>query len=379
MTDVLPDARAARPPEPATDRALRRAGRRGRASDRYPLPVVARVTLSDVARQAGVSLATASRALNGSSNRTVQPALRERVVAAAAELRYAPDANAQAMARGATTSVGLVVHDIADPYFSTIAAAVTRAADRVGLHVTLASTQNEADREIELVALMQRLRARAVIVAGGRLADPDREERLRAALLDLQAGGASVALVGQPLDGVDSVVIDNAGGARDLALALWGLGYRRAAILGGPTDRLTAQNRRDGFVTAWAGAGGRIDPADVVHGAFTWEGGAEAMTTLLRTRPRPEVVFAANDVMALGALSAARALGVRVPEDVAVAGFDDIATLRDVVPGLTTVRIPLDEAGEAAAELALTPRGDEVRATEIRTEVVLRDSTPPRG
>src|SRR5665647_176233 len=112
------------------------------------------VTLNDVAREAGVSLATASRAINGSANRTVRADLRERVLAAASKLRYSPNANAQAMARGRTTSLGLVVHDIADPYFSSIAAGVTIAADRAGLAVTLASTQHDPSREVELVDLM---------------------------------------------------------------------------------------------------------------------------------------------------------------------------------------------------------------------------------
>ncbi|WP_129337905.1 LacI family DNA-binding transcriptional regulator [Cellulomonas endophytica] len=342
--------------------------------------MVARVTLSDVARAAGVSLATASRALNGSSNRTVQPALRERVLAAAESLRYTPDANAQAMARGATSSVGLIVHDIADPYFSGIAAAVTRAADRVGLHVTLASTQHQPDREHELVALMRRLRTRAVIIAGGRMADPEREARLRDALGDLMAAGASVAVVGQPLEGIDSVVIDNPGGAAALAGALLERGYTTAGVLGGPPEHQTARARRESFVDAFRAGGGTVGEEHVVHGLFTWEGGASAMEALLGRPDRPQVVFAVNDVMALGALSAARALGVRVPDDVAVAGFDDIVTLRDVVPGLTTVRIPLDEAGEAAAELALDGMGGgEARRRLVRTEVVLRESTPPRA
>ena len=119
------------------------------------LTMAASVTLSDVAREAGVSLATASRAINGSANRTVRADLRDRVLAAATRLRYTPDANAQAMARGRTTSLGLVVHDIADPYFSSIAAGVARAADRAGLQVTLASTQHDPSRESGLVDLLQ--------------------------------------------------------------------------------------------------------------------------------------------------------------------------------------------------------------------------------
>ena len=126
------------------------------------------VTLSDVAREAGVSLATASRAINGSASRTVGAELRDRVLAAAARLRYTPDANAQAMARGRTTSLGLLVRDIGDPYFSTIAAGVAQAADAAGLQLTLAASQRDPAREVELVHLLRRQRARAIILAGGR-------------------------------------------------------------------------------------------------------------------------------------------------------------------------------------------------------------------
>ena len=143
--------------------------------------MAASVTLSDVAREAGVSLATASRAINGSANRTVRADLRDRVLAAAVRLRYTPDANAQAMARGRTTSLGLVVHDIADPYFSSIAAGVARAADRAGLQVTLASTQHDPSRESGLVDLLKRQRARAIVIAGGRLDDDATNDELRAA------------------------------------------------------------------------------------------------------------------------------------------------------------------------------------------------------
>ena len=147
------------------------------------------MTLSDVAREAGVSLATASRAINGSANRTVRADLADRVLAAAARLRYTPDANAQAMARGRTTSLGLVVHDIADPYFSSIAAGVARAADRAGLQVTLASTQHDPSRESGLVDLLKRQRARAIVIAGGRLDDQATNDELRAALADYRSVG----------------------------------------------------------------------------------------------------------------------------------------------------------------------------------------------
>jgi LacI family transcriptional regulator len=337
------------------------------------------VTLSQVAREAGVSLATASRAINGSANRTVREDLRERVLAAAERLRYFPDANAQAMARGRTMSLGLIVHDIADPYFSSIAAGVSQAAARADLAVTLASTQHDATLEPRFVELLTRQRARAIIVAGGRLQDDHANERMRRALADFRGSGGSVALVGQPLLDVDSVVIANRASSADLARALHERGYRRFGVLAGPANHHTARDRHEGFAEALEQLDSPLDPQLVVRSAFTRDGGYEAMRTLLESGTGAECVFAVNDVMAVGAIAAARDLGVTVPVDVAVAGFDDIVTLRDITPALSTVRVPLVDVGVMATELALAPESAEPRLVHVDGTVVLRESTPGRG
>jgi LacI family transcriptional regulator len=354
---------------------------------------VAGPTLSEVARAAGVSLATASRAINGSANRTVGADLRERVLATAARMGYTPDPSAQAMARGRTTTVGLVVHDIADPYFSSLAAGVSDAADREGLLVTLTSTQHSPARELAFVELMDRQRARALVLGGGRLSTsgdggtpPD---ALRDALVRYRDGGGRVALVGQALGDLPAVEIANRQGAADLATALHGLGYRSFGVLAGPTGHRTAVARAAGFAEALAALGSPVDDTAVVPCEFTRDGGFAGMQELLaRTGPGgpPRAVLAVNDVMAVGAMAAARDAGLAVPRDVAVAGFDDIVTLRDVVPGLTTVRIPLVEVGQVALRLALgLPVGLDLPGVvhevspgrvEVRGTVVLRESTP---
>lgn len=334
-----------------------------------------RVTLSAVAQEAGVSLATASRAINGSDDRVVRPALVERVRAAATRLGYVPDATAQAMARGRTTTLGLLVHDIADPYFSAIAAAVVRTAAAEGLQVSLATTQNDPSHEAELVDLMQRQRARALVIAGGRSAGPH-VEAVDERLTTLVRHGMGVAVVGQPVAGVPSVAVDNRGGAGALAAALLGRGYRRFALLAGPADRLTARDRRAGFVDGVRAGGGEVVTA--VETPYTWEGGHGGLGRLASDGVLAEVdaVVATNDVMALGALTAARERGLRVPEDLALAGFGGIATLRDVVPGLTTVAVPLARLGERAVRLALTATEGVVETAGC--DVVLRESTPVR-
>jgi len=241
--------------------------------------------LSQVAREAGVSIATASRAVNGSASRTVRKDLRERVAAAAERLRYVPDANAQAMARGRTTSLGLIVHDIADPYFSSIAAGVTIAAERADLAVTLASTQHDPSREPRFVEVLTRQRALAIVIAGGRRDDSEADKLMSRALDDFRRAGGSVALIGQPLLGVDTVVIENRSGAAALARALHELGYRRFAVLAGPTDHLTARDRCAGFCEALAELGHPVDPDAVITTGFTRDGGYDGMQTLLREGP----------------------------------------------------------------------------------------------
>ena len=159
--------------------------------------MVQHVTLADVARAAGVSLATASRALNGAPGRTVGVELRERVLAAARELNYSPNATAQAMARGQTATVGLVVHDIADPFAASVASGVMAAAAERDLIVTIASTLSDPEEEIRHVEALRRQRARAVILAGSRFADPDLEQRLADELTGILETGGHVAAIGQ--------------------------------------------------------------------------------------------------------------------------------------------------------------------------------------
>ncbi|BDZ41391.1 hypothetical protein GCM10025865_06900 [Paraoerskovia sediminicola] len=181
--------------------------------------------------------------------------------------------------------------------------------------------------------------------------------------------------MGRPLGDLPAVEVENGAGAADLAAALHDLGYRSAAVLGGPEGHRTGEARRAGFADRFAALGGSVTTETC---AFTRDGGYEAMAAVLDRDERPRVVFAANDVMAVGAMAAARDAGVEVPGDIAVAGFDDIVTLRDVTPSLTTVRLPLVEIGQAATRLALAEEdtsGD--TETHFRGEVVVRDSTPP--
>src|SRR6478609_1568964 len=344
------------------------------------------VTLADVARWAGVSLATASRALHGGAGRTVGPELRARVRAAAAELNYSPNANARAVVRGTTSTVGLIVHDIADPSAASLASGVMAAAAERHLIVTIASTLSDPFTEIRHVEALRSQRAKAVILAGSRFNDVESAERLAEELVGFSVGGGHVAVIGQHTLPLNTIVIDNVGGASRLALALVSLGYRRFAVLTGPETLITSEDRVSGFRQGLLSAGLELPEENTIEAQFSRDGGYVAMTELLDREIDVDVVFAVNDVMAVGATAALRDQGYQVPRDMAVAGFDDIPTLRDVRPALTTVRLPLVDIGRRALELALGGPGASVDGAAgdpilvaVPGEVVVRDSTPRRS
>jgi LacI family transcriptional regulator len=341
--------------------------------------VAGSVTLHDVARRAGVSVATASRALNGSANRVVGAELRDRVRRVAAELGYTPNAHAQAMARGRTNVIGLVLHDIVDPYFSTIAAGVMHEANASGLLVTMASTERVPSAEIDYVRTFRRHMVSAIVIVGSRTDDRAVTDRLADELAAFEADGGRALAVTQPRLPVDTVVIDNRGGARDLAYALHDLGHRRFAMLAGPPSFLTAAERAAGFQAALSRCGSPLSPANVVAGEFTRDGGYRAMAGLLAAGADMSCVFAVNDVMAMGAMAALREHGIELPAGMAVAGFDDIGVLRDVTPALSTVRIPLHEVGVQAVRLLLDDAADRPRMVSVGGQVVIRASTPTLG
>ena len=340
-------------------------------------PSASPATLQDVAREAGVSLATASRSLNGSV-RKVHDDYRQRVLEAAARLNYSPNLSAQAVAKGASSTVALLVSDIADPYFSSIAAGVIRAAEAKGLIVTMAATARSSVRELELVRALRGQRPQVIILTGSRVEGPPAHDALVAELQAFINTGGRVVLISQRELPFSTVVVDNYLGARALANSLVEQGYRRFAAIGGARALMTSTDRLSGFADGLAEHGIAIHPNHVARAEFTRDGGYTAGQHLLATGiTGVQLVFAVNDVMAIGAMSAFRDGGLAVPESIAVAGFDDISTARDVTPALTTVRVPLEELGSRAVELAFSesdsPANDVVT---VGTTVVLRESSP---
>ncbi|CAN3128404.1 LacI family DNA-binding transcriptional regulator [Mycobacterium sp. smrl_JER01] len=338
---------------------------------------MAAVTLQDVAARAGVSQATASRVLNGSA-RIPGEGVADRVRTAARELGYVPNAQAQALARASTGLLGLIVHDIADPYFSSIVRGVQAAARTARKQVLLASTDRDFDIEREAVSTFIAHRADAIVLAGSRQSGHlDRE--LEAEFGRYRANGGRVVVIGQPLAFGGAVEPENHFASAELADALMMSGHTRFAVIGGPANIRTAVDRRNGFVEALGRHG--LTPLVEVSGSFTRDGGhaaARRLAAALQLTPgsgaEPVCVFAVTDVMAIGAIAAWREHGLAVPRDVCVAGFDDIPTLRDHTPSLSTVALPLEQIGSRAVDLALRTDADDLRE-RVPGQVVLRDST----
>jgi LacI family transcriptional regulator len=335
-------------------------------------------TLADVAHRAGVSLATASRVISGSP-RGVAAERRAAVLAAVAELDYVPNAHAQALARASTSTVGVIVHDVSDPYFSEITRGVQQAASEAGRLVMLCNTFRDPARELAYITLLRAQRVAALILAGSGLDDRDFSRNMAAQVDAFVAAGGRVALIGRHNVPGDAVLPDNAGGARELGRTLIALGHREFGVVSGPPLLTTTHDRLEGFQTALDEAGIALPPERIVNGDFSRDGGARAARRLLDHAPQITAIFALADTMAVGVLAALRERGVAVPDDVSVAGFDDIPITLDVTPALSTVRVRMVELGARAMLLALEPPASKLRIRHLPAKVVLRASTaPPR-
>ena len=302
-------------------------------------------SLADISRQAGVSIATASRVLNGSAH-PVSEATRARVLAAADELGYRPSELARALVKRTSRIVGVIVGDIVDPYFAEIARGVEDVAARVGHLTMVCNSDRRPTAELAHLDVLRDYHAAGVVFAGSGYQHAAEEAALQAAVEALVAGGSAVvALAARDLD-CPSVLVDNRGAARDATEHLLALGHRRIAFVEGPPGLHTSAHRLEGFEAAIGDAG-----AEGVRlpGGFEYEAGAAAAEALMADLP--DAVLGVNDEVAIGVLTALRGGGVDVPGRVSVAGIDDTRPARLV--DLTSVSLPLHELGEMAARVVL--------------------------
>jgi LacI family transcriptional regulator len=337
-------------------------------------------SITEVARRAGVSPATASRVVS-EADYPVSATARARVLEAARELDYVPNALARGLLKSRVPVVAVIVHDITDPYFSEVVRGVEDAASDAGYLVISCSSERDAARESSYVRLLRSMRAAAVVFAGSGLDDPVSNAEMERHLAAMRADGAAVVHLSPHAGGMPEVGVDNEAGIAAMIAALIELGHRRIAFLAGPAALFVARQRLAGYRRGLRAAGIPFDERLVVRTGFDVPSGALAVDVLQAADADVTAICCANDLLALGALQRLAALGIDVPGDVSVAGFDDISTAALTAPSLSTVRLPLRELGRLGFEQAdRRLAGEEPAPRLLPTEVILRGSTaPPRA
>jgi LacI family transcriptional regulator len=325
------------------------------------------VTIKDVAKRANVSVATVSRALNGHENVTEE--VRKRVLGIANELRYSPHHAARSLSSRRTHTVGLVLPDLHGEFFSELMRGIDRVAREHGLHLLVSSYHGHPEEQAAALRAM-RGRVDGLLVMSPFVGNPEFLSEnlgsLPAVLMNTQAADGTHAALG----------IDNYGGARAMTRHLIDCGHRRIAFICGPANNFDACERLRGYRDELASGLPATKPWEVA-GEFDEASGHRAAQELLSADERPDAIFAANDMMALGCLFALSQSRVLVPKDIALAGFDDIPLSRYVVPSLTTMRVDIDELGGRAMRtlLAMTPGGALPEPTALVPALIVRQSS----
>jgi LacI family transcriptional regulator len=321
-------------------------------------------TIRDVARESGVHISTVSRTF--SAPHLVNAETRSRVLACAEVLGYRPNRAARALITGRTYNIGLIVADIANPFFPPLIKAAESQARQRDHHIFIADTNEEATVEEELV------RALAKQVDGVLLCSP----RMSNSLIEQLSREVPLVVINRQIPGLPAVVMDVAQGARLAVEHLTGLGHRHIGLVAGPRGSWTSREIRRSAVAAARAAGHELA---VVGPNQPTEGGGLAVAEQV-IRSGVTAVLAYNDLMAIGLIEGLHSHGVRVPQDVSVVGIDDIALSRLIRPKLTTVATPAAAAGRTAVDMLLA-HGDDRRTTaqvNLQTELVIRDSTGQR-
>lgn len=336
------------------------------------LPVMPkRPTIADVAARAGVSHMTVSRVINGAT--AVSENTRQRVMAAIDELGYRPSGIARSLATQRTRTLGVVVPDVSNPFFADIVLGVEHVAYAQNYNVFLCNTEEDPQRELSVLRSLEEKQVEGLIVCSSRLTDAE----LRQAL---QRHPATVLINRQlPAAEISAVMVDYERGARQLVELVLAAGRRRLAFLAGPVASQSRLWRESGYHKALAAAGMNPHEAWVQPCAPSVAGGQTAAQALLAAHPEIDTLLCYNDLVAVGALQAAAGLGRRVPDDVAVTGFDDITLAALVTPPLTTCRVPRYELGVQAMKLLWQHiNGDTAspRTVIIPPEQVIRASAP---
>jgi LacI family transcriptional regulator len=335
-------------------------------------------TLKDVARLAGVHPGTVSRALDPAKSSLVRTQTRAKVEDAARTLGYRADAVARSLRRGQTTTVGVVAADLGNPFLGPLLRGLANELDQHGFMALVSETQDERERLLASLDNFLSRRVDAIVVTAAHAADGPLLRRVVAAGVPLVLAVRAV-----PGSGIPAVTTDDLAGGRLAARHLAELGHTRAAELTGPSDVQPFVDRSAGFADHAARSGIElVKVPDEAHLPTVEEGRRLMELVLEGAGNRPTAVFAHNDSMAIGAIAALRAVGLRCPEDVSVLGYNDAPFVDHLSPPLSTVRFPGDDIGRFAAEITVALVKEPRRMVASMTfppELVVRASTTPPG
>jgi LacI family transcriptional regulator len=335
-----------------------------------------RPTQVDVARLAGVSRATVSYVLNDVPDARVPDETRQRVLEAIEELGYQPDARAQALRSGSTKTIALIIPDLQNPHFCEYANGIEEAARAAGYHLLLSSTTMNDEYAVEIFRALARRRFDGLIIASSFILEA---REAQATLEQVRKRGLPLVEMDENY-GVDSVSADYSDATREVMSYLLSLGHRRMGLVYGVGNHELGQDRLQPYLEGLTAANIPIEKDLIAECGPALEDGYQASLKLLQRSPRPSALIVINDLLAMSAIRAAADLGLRVPEDLSLVGFDDISMANYLVPRLTTVTKNARAAGTKAFEVLLAriqnpdlPR----QQVHIKPRLILRESTGP--
>ncbi len=332
--------------------------------------MVRRVTIKDVAREAGVSVQTVSRAINDKGE--ISPQTQERILRIADRLGYRPNSVARSLATRRTQNIGLVVPDVANPFFAGIARGIEDAAHQSDYNVFLCNTDENVDRETSAIHSLEAQRVDGIILCSSRLSG--------AQLQKLANRYQPLVLVNRRIDHpqTGTVLVDDAKGATDAVRYLLQLGHRHIGLLAGPPASHSGRARAQGYIGALRAAIDEVPEHWREHCAPQVEGGRTATLALLERAPELTALLAYNDLVAVGAMRATMEMDRRVPQDCAIVGCDDVPLAALVSPALTTVHIPTYNLGQRSMGLLfsmMSEEADHAQPIIISPHLVIRDSS----
>jgi LacI family transcriptional regulator len=333
-------------------------------------------TITDVAEMAGVSIKTVSRVMNQESG--VHPLTREQVLAVVAKLKYRPKLSARSLAGARSFLIGLLYYDPSAAFVGGVQQGATLRCREAGYHLVVESLHNDApDLQQQVHHMVSALRPDGMI-----LTPPLCDNRQVLKALNESQTPCVLISPGRNIKGTPSVRMDDTLAAEEITNLIISLGHQRIAFIKGAADQAASGLRYEGYLRAMKTHRIAVDPDLVRQGEFTFASGVEAAHHLLSRRVRPTAVFASNDDMALGVLATAQRLGLAVPADLSVAGFDDSNAAGLVWPPLTTVRQPMDEMARVAVEMLIAANRNDAQPLPesaihrvLPHDLVIRDST----